>query len=113
MSDTKPAWLREAEQTWDPALLFGRLRGITYRRENVTDNYVVVPPALMITDHDGAVWSFGNEYRETRWFFEMEVLRNDVKTGHFAERIEFKAGTVVLYGKDGRRVVSRSRKHIL
>ena len=113
MTDTKPAWLREALSTWDPALLFGRLKGITYRRENPTDHYVTVPPALMITDHDGAVWSFGNEYRETRWAFEMEVLRNDVKTGHFAERIEFRGGVVYLYGKDGRRVVSRSRKHII
>jgi len=113
MQDTKPAWLREAESKYERGLLLGRALGEVYRRENPSEPYVSIPPAFMITDHDGATWTFGHEYRETRWSFEMNVLRNDVNVGQFAEKIEFRGGKVYLYGRDGRRVASRSRRHIL
>ena len=95
----------------DDHLLIGRFNGIAYRRENKTENYVRVPPALMITDSDGAVWSFGPHYNPATG--EINVLRNDVDTGEWASYIEYQRGIVTLYGVDGIRKFSRNRRHII
>lgn len=94
----------------DNHLLLGRALGQTFRRENKTEPYVVIPPALVITDSDGATWTLGTEYNV---HFEFNVLRNDRDTGEFAERIEYRQGVVTLYGKAGRRTFSRSRRHFI
>ena len=94
----------------DDHLLIGRANGVTFRRENKTESYVVIPPAYIITDSDGATWTFGIEFNTHG---EINVLRNDIDTGEFAQRIEYRRGVVRLYGKAGMRAFSRSRRHFI
>jgi hypothetical protein len=94
----------------DDHLLIGRANGVTFRRENKTEPYVVCPPAYIITDSDGATWTFGTEFNADG---EINVLRNDISTGEFAQRIEYRAGVVKLYGTSGWRSFSRSRRHFI
>jgi hypothetical protein len=94
----------------DTHLLIGRLQGIDFRRENKTESYVRIPPALLITDSDGAAWSFGFEFNAHG---EINVLRNDVPTGEFAKFIEYRKGVVWLFGQAGWRHVSRNRRHFI
>jgi hypothetical protein len=91
-------------------LLIGYANGDTIRRANKTDAYVTVPPAYIITDSDGAAWTFGTEFNA---FGEINVLRNDTNTGEFAQVIEYRRGIVWLYGRGRRRSFSRSRRHII
>ena len=49
----------------------------------VTDAYVCIPPALVINDSCGALWTLGFD-RGSSWRtgeFEFDVIRNGVKTG--------------------------------
>jgi hypothetical protein len=95
----------------DDHLLIGRALGVTYRRFDKTESdSVVVPPALIITDSDGSTWTFGFTYNV---YGEINVLRNDVDTGEFAQRIEYRKGVVKLFGKSGWRSFSRSRRHFI
>lgn len=97
----------------DAHLLIGRALGQTIRRENKTEAYVCIPPALYITDSDGAVWTLGTEYVEHPRTYEFMVLRNDKPTGQFAERVEYRNGTIRLFGKDGTRMFSRNKRHFI
>lgn len=94
----------------DAHLLIGRALGQTWRRESKTENYVCIPPALIITDSDGGTWTFGTEFNT---YGEINVLRNDVNTGEFAQRIEYRRGVVKLFGRTGWRSFSRGRRHII
>lgn len=94
----------------DDHLLIGRALGVTYRRENPTEAYVVIPPAMVITDSGGGTWTFGFEFNALG---EINVLRNDISTGEFAQRIEYRQGVVRLYGRGGTRSFSRSRRHFI
>jgi hypothetical protein len=94
----------------DDHLLIGRANGVTYRRENKTEAYVVIPPAYIITDSDGGTWTFGTEFNT---YGEINVLRNDVDTGEFAQKIEYRKGIVRLFGREGWRSFSRSRRYII
>lgn len=94
----------------DDHLLIGRALGQTWRRENKTESYVCIPPALIITDSDGGTWTFGTEFNALG---EINVLRNDVDTGEFAQRIEYRQGVVRLYGRSGTRSFGRSRRHFI
>lgn len=94
----------------DDHLLIGTALGQTWRRENKTDTYVVIPPALIITDSDGATWMFGTEFNSHG---EINVLRNDIDTREFAQRIDYRKGVVRLYGRGGTRSFSRSRRHFI
>lgn len=96
--------------TDDDHLLIGRLNGHTFRRENKTESYVTVPPALFINDSDGVVWTVGLELNAYR---EFNVIRNDVDTREFAQLIEYKLGVVRLFGRYGWRTLSRSRRHFI
>ena len=97
----------------DAHLLIGRALGQIWRRAEKTEPYVCIPPALIITDSDGATWTFGTEYVQHGQKFEFLVLRNDQSTGEFAEKIEYRQGVVRLFGKDGTRVFSRNRRHFI
>lgn len=102
----------------DQHLLIGKALGQVIRREDRTESYVVCPPAMFITDDDGAVYTLGFDYVEHPFHYEFIVLRNDVSTGHFAERIEYtrragNSGVVRLFGKDGVRVLSRTKRHFI
>jgi hypothetical protein len=94
----------------DDHLLIGRALGQTWRRADRSEPYVCIPPALIITDSDGACWTFGTAFNAWN---EINVLRNDIDTGEFAERIEYRRGIVTLYGRSGRRVFSRNRRHFI
>lgn len=94
----------------DDHLLIGRANGQIFRRADKTESYVTVPPAYLITDTDGAAWTFGNEYNV---YGEINILRNDVDTGEFAQRIEYRNGVVRLYGRAGWRTISRNRRHFI
>lgn len=74
----------------------GRLMGVDYLRVNSTESSVSVPPALIVTDERGDVWSIGFRHDQ---HMQWEVLRNDRVTGEFAERIVHRV-------LDSRRVVS-------
>jgi hypothetical protein len=41
------------------------------------------------------------------------VLRNDVDTGEYAERIEYRNGVLRLFGKDRVRTFSRNKRHFI
>ena len=92
----------------DDHLLIGVANGVTYCRNDRSESYVVIPPAYLITDIDGAAWTFVTEYNSHG---EINVLRDDVDTQEFATRIEYRNGLVRLFGRSGVRVVSRNRRH--
>lgn len=85
-------------------LLTGQLGGLTYERENQTEAYVEIPPALLITDQTGAVWGFGTHWAERNGWYEFNVVRNDIDTDEYAVKIVYKGRRVWLYGRDGWRV---------
>lgn len=102
-----------AELTFDKDKLTGFLHGKRFERNNATERDVEIPPALIITDTDGAVWSFGNEYIVHNKEFEFNVLRNDVDMGETAKRIVYVGGVVTIYGSYGRKRFSRNRRHFI
>lgn len=93
----------------DAHLLIGRALGQFVRRENDTEAYVCCPPACFITDRNGATFTMGFDYIEYPFKYEFMVLRNDQPTGQFAEKIEYRNGTVRIFGRDGTRVWSRNK----
>lgn len=88
---------------FDKDILSGTVNGLRYERENRSERDVEIPPAFLITDADGGMWSFGPEYVIRDGQFEFNVLRNDVDVGEMASRIVYRQGVVTIYGKDGRR----------
>lgn len=92
-------------------LLVGRAHGLRYERENPSERDVTIPPAYLITDTDGAVWTFGTEYAWTNGQMEFNVLRNDVDVDEVAYKIEYRGGVVTIWGHGyGRKQFSRSRR---
>jgi hypothetical protein len=88
----------------DSALLTGTVNGARYERENRSENYVEIPPALLITDERGGMWTLGTEYVVHNGEFEFNVLRNDVDTGETAKRIVCRRGKVAIFGQNGWRI---------
>jgi hypothetical protein len=71
-----------------------------------TEAYVAIPPALVIRDNEGALWTLGFE-RGAFWQtgeFEFDVVRNGKKTGELACRVEFRRGKVRIFGEAGWRI---------
>lgn len=100
---------------FDPHMLTGFVQQngelVRYERENKTESYVVIPPAFIITDSDGACWTFGTEYTPPHdGDFEWNVLRNGRDTGETAKRIEYRVGKVRIFGHYGWKSWSRSGK---
>ena len=113
-----PTFVDHSKSSDDAHLLIGRALGGTIRRENITESYVVCPPACYITDDDGAIFTMGFDYIEYPFKYEFMVMRNDKPTGQFAETIEYRrsaggAGVVRLFGKDGTRIWSRNKRHFI
>lgn len=102
-----------ADYLFDNQLLIGRIGGVRYERENPTEAYVEVPPAFLITDSDGACWTFGPQYTVHNGEFEFSVLRNDVDTGENAKRIVYRQGVVKIFGHYGWKSFSRNRRHFI
>lgn len=73
----------------------------------VTEPYVAIPPALVIRDGEGALWTLGFDQGEWRTGeFEYDVVRNGAKTGEHACRIEYRGGKVRIFGAAGWRTWS-------
>lgn len=94
----------------DAHLLIGKALGTIYRRENTTESYVSIPPALIIMLSNNQCFTAGNEYVQRGSVFEWNVLCNDVDTGEMASRIEYRGGVVRIFGVDGWRSWGRSRR---
>lgn len=63
-----------------------------------TENYVSSPPALIVLEPSGVVWSLGfNRVFGPRGEFGFDVLRDGVWTGEWASRIERRAGKVRIF----------------
>lgn len=82
----------------------------------ITEEYVSSPPALVIIDDYGAIWTLGlqmaaptdaiKERYQTRWDapngeFAFDVLRNGQPTGEYASRIERRKGKVRIFCRGG------------
>lgn len=117
-----PSLINRRKSSDDAHLLIGRALGETIRREDITESYVVSPPALYITDDDGATFMLGHDYTE-HWragacVYEWMVMRNDRPTGQFATHIEYRrssgtAGIVTIFGCDGKRAWSRNKSSFI
>lgn len=83
---------------------------VRYERENRSEPYVEIPPAFVITDSDGACWTFGNEYAEHNREFEFNVMRNGIDTDEVAKRIVRKGGRIWIFGHYGWKHWSRAGK---
>ena len=70
-----------------------------------TEAYVSIPPALVIRDNEGALWTLGFDQGGWRTGeFEFDVVRNGKKTGEHACRIEFRGGRIRIYGAERWRI---------
>src|SRR6266536_1205057 len=70
----------------------------------ITEPYVSIPPALVIHDNEGAIWTLGFDYDEREWRtgrYEYDIVRNGQKTGEFGRIIEFRRGQVKIWGAEG------------
>jgi hypothetical protein len=67
-------------------------------QRHVTENYVSVPPALTITDEQGALWTIGFQTapraKSPNGEYAYPVLRNGIELGIFASRIERRNGRI-------------------
>lgn len=102
-----------ADFKFDDELRVGTIKGARYERENKTEAYVEIPPAFIITDSDGAAWTFGPQFTEHRGEYQFSVMRNDVDTGEVAKRIVYQKGVVCIFGDYGWKRFSRNRRHFI
>jgi hypothetical protein len=99
-------------------MFVGIVEGVRFLRENATEPYVCIPPALLITTKDGDAWSLGSEYLQTGGWsrfarFYWNVVRNGVSTGEFADKIEYRRGVLRIFTQTGVKVLSRSARHFI
>lgn len=67
-----------------------------------TEEYVASPPALIIFDERGDVWTLGFEmYPGPRGEYAFDILRNGVKIGERGSRIERRVGKIRIFTPDG------------
>jgi hypothetical protein len=77
------------------------------REEQVheTENYVSIPPALIITDEGNNVWTLGlmtaPKGKSPDGEFAFDVLRNGKWSGEVASRIERRKGRIRIFTCDG------------
>lgn len=102
-----------AELLFDRHILSGVINGVRYERADKTEAYVEIPPAFIITDSDGAAWTFGTQYEVHNGEYQFNVMRNDVDTGEVAKRIVYQKGVVSIFGSYGWKRFSRSRRHFI
>jgi hypothetical protein len=102
-----------ADLLFDKHLLAGIINGSRYERENKTETDVEIPPAFIITDSDGAAWTFGAHYTQHGGEYQFSVMRNDVDTGEVAKRIVYRKGVVCIFGDYGWKRFSRNRRHFI
>lgn len=68
----------------------------------VTESYVSIPPALIITDEAGNIWTLGFKMGPVSGGeFTFNVLCNGFDTGKFANRIERRRDQIRIFGPNG------------
>ena len=92
--------------TLDPRL-FPFMRRPKGEQTHETEAYVSIPPALMIQDGQGNMWTLGFDqggWRTGEFEFDVVVASppqmKPRKTGEMACRIEYRAGKVRIYGSN-------------
>jgi hypothetical protein len=71
-------------------------------QHHVTEDYVSSPPALMIFDETGAVWCLDQDMQPGPYGeYAFSVLRNGVRTGAVASRIERRGGKIRVFTSQG------------
>lgn len=69
---------------------------------HITESYVASPPALIIVDEAGMVWTLGEEfYPGPKGEFAFPVLMNGRPTGEIASRIERRGGKIRIFTTTG------------
>jgi len=71
---------------------------------HITEEYVSSPPALLIVDETGAVWTLGMQmerFNTPRGEYSFPVLRNAQPTGEIASRIERRGGKIRIFTTTG------------
>lgn len=69
---------------------------------HITENYVSSPPALTIFDETGAVWCLDTDMQPGPFGeYAFSVLRNGMRTGAIASRIERRNGKIRVFTADG------------
>jgi hypothetical protein len=72
-----------------------------------TENYVSSPPALIVLEGNGTVWSLGfNRMFGPRGEYQFDVLANGNWTGEWASRIERRMGRIRIFTCDGWKIWS-------
>jgi hypothetical protein len=102
-----PILRRDGPPAYDDRIFpFMRRKG---EQKHITESSVSIPPALHITDSEGAVWTLGFDYSEAEWRtgkHEYDVVRNGRVTGAFARIIEYGLNSkntrvVKIFGSEG------------
>lgn len=69
---------------------------------HITEDYVSTPPALIIVDEAGMIWTLGlNQRIGPRGEYAFNVLANGQETGEYASRIERRRGKIRIFTTDG------------
>ena len=72
------------------------------QQTHITEEYVSSPPALLIVDEAGAVWTLGMQmFTGPRGEYAFKVLRNAQDTGELASRIERRGGKIRIFTVTG------------
>jgi hypothetical protein len=67
-----------------------------------TEEYVASPPALIIYDERGDVWTLGFDMRlAPSGEYAFDILRNGVKIGERGSRIERRGGAIRIFTPEG------------
>ena len=76
---------------------------LTGEQTHITQEYVSSPPALLLVDERGDVWTLGFEYAfdPPRGEYAFDVLRNGIATGEWASRIERRGGRIRIFTASG------------
>jgi len=71
-------------------------------QHHITESYVSVPPALIITDETGTIWTLGFKSGEAPdGEFAFNVLRDGIETGEVASRIERRNNRIRIFTRQG------------
>lgn len=74
----------------------------TKQQTHITEEYVSSPPALVIVDEAGNVWTLGpNLMAGPRGEYAFDVLLNGQPTGEAASRIERRNGRIRIFTTTG------------
>lgn len=69
---------------------------------HITEAYVSSPPALIIFDETGAVWTLDNDIQAGPiGEYAFSVLRNGCRVGEIASRIERRSGKIRIFTLSG------------